>query len=326
MKRGTGAGVLLLVTAGAGVGVIVGCAKGVDSGQAAEEVNLDSNPQRAPEPEGGAASLVPLPPVEAGAPTTTCVALRADCNHDVADGCETDLGSDVSNCAACGSVCPKPANASATCALGTCGYTCSSGFSKLGPQCASFGGAYAVSDPGCTSCASANSIGGACGCPAGFGVITTARLINDCSGLHGALMTFCSAPGVAAGADWAGAFELDDAVAGGLGCRAPNPYTSACTCPSGATPIALRTLVDNSSTGALLGANLTVCLNQAAPTTTFAGAYQKDDAVAGGLGCRVANPKTAACSCPAGTTARDYRTVADVPGAKVGSMISLCVP
>lgn len=223
-------------------------------------------------------------------------------------------------------MCPKPANGSASCALGTCASACWGGFSKLGAQCASFGGAYAVSDPGCSSCATANVIGGTCGCPAGFGSMTTVRLTNDCSGIHGARMTFCTAPGVSASADWAGAYELDDAVADGQGCRAPNLYTGACSCPSGATPISMRTLVDNASLGTLLGAILTVCLNAAAPTTTFGGAYQKDDAVPGNLGCRAANPKTAACSCPTGTTARDYRTVADVPSGTVGTLISLCVP
>lgn len=353
MKRGAGAGGILLFTFGVVAGVAVGCAKGSDSGVRGDELDLNSaaGPGPAPVSEGGVAHPLP-PPAEAGPSTPSCVssdcparpnatmacdmdgkcaigscqAQHADCNHDAADGCETDTGSDVSSCSACGSACPKPTNASATCSLGTCGFACSAGFAMLGTQCASFGGAYAVSDPGCPSCASANVIGGTCGCPAGFGAMTTVRLINDCSGLHGALLTFCAAPGLASGGDWAGAFELDDGVAGSLGCRVPNPSTSACTCPSGATPIAMRTIVDNSSTGALFGSTLTICLNQSAPTTSFGGAYQKDDPVAGNLGCRAPNPKTGACSCPAGTVARDHRTVADVPSGKIGTMISLCMP
>ena len=342
MRREAPVGVFVLVTA-----IVVGCATGAGSdGQTSDvDITTPSPPEAgvshpAPVPEAGPTSPLCAPSACAARANATmacdadgncvigaCVGQHADCNHDLTDGCEADIGSDVSNCAACGKSCPSPANGSASCALGTCVPSCWGGFSMLGAQCASFGGAYAVSDPGCASCATANVIGGACGCPAGFGAQTTMRLINDCSGsLHGALMTFCTAPGVAGSADWAGAYELDDAVAGSLGCRAPNLYTGACTCPSGATPIALRTIVDNSSTGALLGANLTICLNAAAPTTTFGGAYQKDDAVPGGVGCRATNPKTGACSCPAGTTARDYRTVADVPNGKIGTLISLCVP
>jgi hypothetical protein len=307
---------------------IAGCAKGADAAAVVDQVDLiepgdggSPAPSRPLFDAGVDDSAPPAMPAPAG-----CDAGRADCNKNAADGCETDLQNDSSNCSACGSACAQPANSTASCALGTCGFACWGGFTKLGNQCANFGGAYAVSDPGCPSCATPDAIGGACGCPAGFAASVTARLINDCSGLHGAQLAFCTAPGTAGSGDWAGAYELDDAVACSLGCRAPNPNTGACSCPAGATPIALRTLVDGSCAGDLHGATLTLCLNQAVPTTTFGGAYQKDDAVPGGSGCRVANPKTSACSCPAGTTARDYRTVADSAAGTLGTLLSICIP
>jgi hypothetical protein len=307
------------------MGAIAGCAKGADAAAVVDQDLVEPGNTESPAPapplsETGADAAAPSMPAPAG-----CDAGRADCNKNTADGCETDVANDTSNCSACGNACAQPANGTASCALGTCGFSCWGGFTKLGTQCASFGGAYAVSDPGCPSCATPDAIGGTCGCPAGFAVSVTARLINDCSSLHGAQLAFCTAPGTAGSGDWAGAYELDDAVACSLGCRAPNPNTGACSCPAGATPIALRTLVDGTC-GDLHGATLTLCLNQAAPTTTFGGAYQKDDAVSGGSGCRVANPKTSACSCPAGTTARDYRTVADSATGTLGTLLSICIP
>ncbi|MEZ4394616.1 MAG: hypothetical protein R3A48_26380 [Polyangiales bacterium] len=53
----------------------------------------------------------------------------ADCNNSNADGCETALRDDVSNCGACGNACATPPRAAAaTCVAGRCGFTCESGF------------------------------------------------------------------------------------------------------------------------------------------------------------------------------------------------------
>jgi hypothetical protein len=57
-----------------------------------------------------------------------CEAGFADCNNDPADGCETDVTSDVDNCGACGRVCTG-ANATMACASGTCVIVaCDAGF------------------------------------------------------------------------------------------------------------------------------------------------------------------------------------------------------
>src|SRR5262249_34956239 len=39
-----------------------------------------------------------------------------------------NIGDDVNNCGACGNVCRTPANATAVCNSGSCGYVCNSGF------------------------------------------------------------------------------------------------------------------------------------------------------------------------------------------------------
>jgi hypothetical protein len=58
-----------------------------------------------------------------------CPALRADCNADPNDGCETNLNESVNNCGACGSVCGAAPNASRTCASGQCDVAaCDHGF------------------------------------------------------------------------------------------------------------------------------------------------------------------------------------------------------
>ena len=65
----------------------------------------------------------------AGACGFTCAPGFADCDRNAANGCEVDTRITVANCGTCGRVCPVPANAAAaTCAAGTCGLTCATGF------------------------------------------------------------------------------------------------------------------------------------------------------------------------------------------------------
>jgi hypothetical protein len=52
----------------------------------------------------------------------------SDCNHQVADGCETVISNDPNNCGGCGTTCNLP-NATATCSSGACAVgTCNLGF------------------------------------------------------------------------------------------------------------------------------------------------------------------------------------------------------
>jgi hypothetical protein len=50
--------------------------------------------------------------------------------EDDNNGCETNLQTDLTNCGACGRVCPNRANATRTCVGGQCVYTCDVGFAN----------------------------------------------------------------------------------------------------------------------------------------------------------------------------------------------------
>ena len=50
-----------------------------------------------------------------------CAPGAADCNNNLADGCEVRIDSDPRNCGGCGVVCMVPAHVIATCAMGVCG-------------------------------------------------------------------------------------------------------------------------------------------------------------------------------------------------------------
>jgi Stigma-specific protein, Stig1 len=66
--------------------------------------------------------------------TGACVACGADITH-FCNGVCVNPATDVNNCGACGNVCSAPANATATCASGTCGFTCASGFTLCNGAC-----------------------------------------------------------------------------------------------------------------------------------------------------------------------------------------------
>lgn len=111
----------------------------------------------------------------------TCTAPFRDCNTRATDGCEANTQSDLSHCGDCGMACPPRANATVTCAAGTCGFTCSAGFADCDDipgngcevdtrssttHCGRCGGACSLAN------ATASCVAGACGiaaCTAGFG-------------------------------------------------------------------------------------------------------------------------------------------------------------
>ena len=76
-----------------------------------------------------------VPHATIGCAAGTCVILScnngfADCNHLYADGCETNILTDVNNCGACGRACGRPPNvASVACTAGACVIvSCNAGF------------------------------------------------------------------------------------------------------------------------------------------------------------------------------------------------------
>jgi hypothetical protein len=58
-----------------------------------------------------------------------CNKLWKDCNNNMQDGCETDVGQDVKNCGGCGVSCPTYPYSIASCSGGKCGSKCTSGWS-----------------------------------------------------------------------------------------------------------------------------------------------------------------------------------------------------
>jgi hypothetical protein len=58
----------------------------------------------------------------------TCTGTFADCNNNLADGCETDLSSSPTRCGSCLNACPAADNASPACASSACSTTCLTGF------------------------------------------------------------------------------------------------------------------------------------------------------------------------------------------------------
>ncbi|HEY3356468.1 MAG TPA: hypothetical protein VGQ83_24670 [Polyangia bacterium] len=216
-----------------------------------------------------------------------------------------------------------PAGAPCTNGAGYCngGSTCTGATYTLDPTSA-YGGSFETSDPGCaTDCQNPNNLAGVCECPAGFVADGNLRVLNDCAGLHGGYVSTCL-PQVRD--QFGGAYQVDDAVPGGYGCRKTNPYTGACSCPGGTSAVALRTIVDNG--GGRLGSTLYYCGQVGAQPTTYGGVFQQDDPAAGGYGCRRANPYTGSCACPAGFESQKLRVIVDGYAGFIGSTISTCAP
>jgi hypothetical protein len=234
----------------------------------------------------------------------------------------------TSNCGGCGIACSaSQPNQTAVCS-GGCGTACAGAFAAYAQYaCVNWAGHFQVNDSSCPCCAACENgnpfaSGAGCGCPAGFGQSAGYRVIDDCNGNHGSLVYFCETGATSSESPWAGAYELDDPVSGGAGCRAANPYTGGCSCPAGSGGTSYRVIADTA--GGLIGSTLVMCTTGYAPQT-FGGAYEEDDPVAGGVGCRAANPYTGGCSCPAGLGAQEQiRTLVDVPGGFIGSRLYLC--
>ena len=180
---------------------------------------------------------------------SACIAGFADCNHNLADGCET-LVTTTANCGGCGVTCAAGANGTAVCNQGSCGIACSSGRANCDGNAANGCEVTIASDPancgGCGVRCELNAIcdGGACvaqGCAAGTAdcdgdagngcEVNTGTDANHCGtcGLH------CSLPnGVAACVNGACAVAscapgfADCDGAPGNGCEADLNWPTSC--------------------------------------------------------------------------------------------------
>ncbi|MEO7093307.1 MAG: hypothetical protein ABI175_08650, partial [Polyangiales bacterium] len=259
------------------------------------------------------------PACDKGTCGLTCTAGRGDC--DGAAGCETDLTTSTSHCGSCSKVCPADATTDATCAGSSCGTTCKSGYASVSGRCTNVAGVFAT-NAGCSGCGDASSYTSSCTCPSGFSPGAGLLARTDRCSLTASTIQFCESSGPAVGV-WGGAFQVDDPVACSLSCRTPNPKTGVCGCPPGYTTQYARALVTNSC-GSKIGSSIGLCIQPSVAFDGFGGAYQLDDSVPGGTGCRLSNLRTGTCSCPSGFTASALRTLVDTAGGEIGGQLFTC--
>jgi hypothetical protein len=245
--------------------------------------------------------------------------------------CESGSCSCDSPTSDCSGTCVNLATSTSSC--GACGHACA--LSCVSSTCQSYFGSFELGcDPAaCASyaCVHGNDRTGACSCPTGSLGWGTDTLFTE---LAYTVIGVCYPPTLDPKADFGGMYLLKDVVtgcmapnpAGGLmplpasGCDVANPYTGACTCPSGyATASTRLKMYCDDGTGRVVGGWLMYCWSASAPQISFGGTYEvRDDGV-----CTSTNPATSACSCPSGMTAHPYRVQTDVPST-FGATLYIC--
>lgn len=122
-----------------------------------------------------------------GACALVCDAGFADCDGLPLDGCEVST-STVTDCGSCGNTCPTPAQSTAVCSGGACGFVCSAPFADCNSGAADGCETNTAIDPqSCGACGLACSIAnGAASCAGGScAVASCAAGFADCDGLAG---------------------------------------------------------------------------------------------------------------------------------------------
>ncbi|MBR4986220.1 MAG: hypothetical protein IKY83_10845 [Proteobacteria bacterium] len=92
-----------------------------------------------------------------------------NCNSDAADGCESELANDVSNCGACGNACASEHASEVACVFGKCSPTCEKG--------------YTTCEGSCIDTSSDGQNCGACGnaCSEGFSCQNSYCVLTECT-------------------------------------------------------------------------------------------------------------------------------------------------
>ncbi|MBI5515164.1 MAG: hypothetical protein HY909_15415 [Deltaproteobacteria bacterium] len=200
-----------------------------------------------------------------------------------------------------------------------------------------FGGAWAQCG---TTCRDRNPLTGDCGCTADTRrtFIDAGMMPADCGADPMAFslvpgdLAFCGPVTPLPDDTFAGVFLLTPAVGTCVPtCRVPNTQRSppSCGCPGGAERVNLS-VVAEACPGRHAPATLGVCLRRGASgPRDFGGAYQVDDPITGGMGCRASNPFTSGCACPSGFRASPFRAMASYTsstGRAIPSTIYVCMP
>ena len=253
-----------------------------------------------------------------------CFATEATCGGQC-----VDLESHPAHCGACDQACEAGPNAAATCVEGACAASCVDGFADAGDGCTIFLGAHEAFPQECVGCNVQNPHSGDCACPGDTSTLSL-HVQSDCPGVpmrSKTLLDLCVTPGVTPESDFGGAYQVDDAegwCGATASCRVGNPMAEgACACPEGFDPIVLRSIVRLPCDGSEKGTQIVICANPDASSTGFFGAYQRDDLEPT---CRVTNPWTGDCSCPAASTDHTYRVMVDGAAGLYGSTLHLCMP
>jgi len=253
-----------------------------------------------------------------------CFATEATC-----DGKCVDLDSHPEHCGACDHACATGPNEAGSCVAGECSSACADGFAEAGAGCTNFLGAHEAYPQECLGCNVGNPQSGDCSCPGGSSPLSL-HVQSDCPGVamrSKTLIDLCVTDGVSAQSDFGGAYQIDDAegwCGATAGCRVGNPMADgACACPEGFEAIALRSIVRLPCDGSEVGTQIVICANPDAPPSGLSGAYQLDDFEPS---CRVPNPWTGDCTCPAATTDQTYRVMVDGAQGLYGSTLHLCMP
>lgn len=232
-----------------------------------------------------------------------------------------NLTSDVANCGACGNRCATLTNAVTDCRSSRCVTTCYPGFRELGTaRCADFGGATVsvdLSTATSTRCI-ANPLTGDCGCAPGFRPQSFALAGHRVTSwaITAQTLTLCNDDLASAVGEWGGAFLVSSTGT----CLTSNPLASIaapCGCPSGSWD---RTTFPVTLDAAGTTGTFAICTRRGfsgATTRTWLGAYAQyvdgwhtpgADTTAT---CHTPNPRTAACSCPAGASSVAVRVMGD---------------
>ncbi|HZF56020.1 MAG TPA: hypothetical protein VE093_45710 [Polyangiaceae bacterium] len=252
-----------------------------------------------------------------------CFATETTC-----DGKCVHLESNPAHCGACNTPCASGMDQAGQCVNGQCVFSCDPGFVEDQGSCKNFFGAYEPNPNDCLGCGAANPYTGGCACPSPSSEISLS-VQSDCPAMalrSATRLNLCVTPGVSPDTDFGGAYQVDD-LDGWCGatakCRVGNPLAGgACACPAGFDDAtATRSIVRLPCDGGEVGTTVVFCGNKEAPLRSFGGAFQVDDFEPT---CRVGNPYTGGCSCPAGTTDRDFRVMVDGGAGLYGSRIHLC--